>query len=375
MKGVYPSHVRRGQGCWLWDHDGKKYLDFICGLGTNIIGYAHTQVNAAIAAQAMHGASLSLSTHVELDAAEKLKEFFPFVDAVKFLKTGSEACTAALRIARAATGRPKVLSDAYHGWHDDFVSLTEPAMGIQPKQPGRCIAKLTDFGEIGADTAAVIVEPVITDWSDERRAYLQKLRETCTKRGAMLIFDEVITGFRFPRHSVASFWGITPDLIVLGKAIANGMPLAAVGGKFPAMNCGEYFVSSSYAGETLSLAAAIKTMELLHSRYDINLLWKQGQAFLDEFNAIYPEKIRIEGYPTRGVFVGDPLVKALFWQEACLAGMLFGPSWFFNYPLAEEARNAMGAISAILGRIKRGEVQLKGQMPASPFAQKVREAQ
>jgi glutamate-1-semialdehyde 2,1-aminomutase len=385
---VYPTHLKRGYGCWLWDMEGKKYLDFITGLGTNIIGYAHAQVNAAINRQAEFGACLSLSTTVELEAAEKLKEMFPFVDAVKFLKTGSEACSAAVRIARAKTGRNLVLSEGYHGWADGFVSLTRPAIGVPLQLTGHEGGLLSDvdlsirkfdFSEIdgpqGEKVAAVIVEPVITDFSRERIEQLKLLREICTRRGIVLIFDEVITGFRFPKHSVASWCGVTPDLIVLGKAIANGMPLAAVGGKFPVMNCGEYFVSSSYAGETLSLAAAIKTMTLLQTKYDINILWKQAQAFIDEFNSMAPDVVTMEGYPTRGVFKGEPLPKALFFQECCKAGILVGPSYFINYPAAEELNNVKGVLAAILGRIKRGEVQLEGEMPASPFAQKVREAQ
>ncbi len=373
VKGVYPTHVKRGQGCWLWDHRGNRYLDFITGLGTNLLGYAQTTINAAISEQMGLGASHSLSTHVEIETAETLKALFPFVDAVKFLKTGSEACSAAIRIARGKTGQNIVLSEGYHGWSDEFVSLTPPAIGIPPQD---CIGKYSErehWLEQG-EVAAVIIEPVITDWSDNRRAYLQNLRELCTKHGVMLIFDEIITGFRFPKYSVSSFWGITPDLIVLGKGMANGMPLAAVGGKFDVMNGSDYFVSSTYAGETLSLAAAKKSMELLQSpKFDLNWLWGQGQAFLDEFNAIYPEKIRIEGYPTRGAFVGDPLVRALFFQEACLAGMLFGASWWMNFPAANEWRPAMGAIKAILGRIQRGEISLKGEMPKAPFAQKARE--
>lgn len=370
VKGVYPTHMKRGHGCWLWDHNQTKYLDFICGLGTNIIGYANAQVNAAIATQAENGACLSLSTHVELEAAETLKGFFPFIDAVKFLKTGSEACSAAVRIARAATGRMRVVSEHYHGWHDQFVSLTPPAVGV-PKHPDiQAPKEAMHWG----DVAALIIEPIVTDYSRERIEYLKAMRDLCTRNGALLIFDEVITGFRFPKHSVASWCGVTPDLIVLGKALANGMPLAAVGGKFPVMNCGEYFVSSSYAGETLSLAAAKKTMELLHNRYSIDALWKQGQAFIDQFNAIAPDVVTMEGYPTRGVFKGEPLPKALFFQESCKAGILVGPSYFINYPLADELKNVIGAFQAILGRIKRGEVRLEGEPPKSPFAQQVREA-
>jgi 4-aminobutyrate aminotransferase-like enzyme len=267
-----------------------------------------------------------------------------------------------------------VLCDGYHGWGDEWVSMTPPARGVPPVYAQMRQLKNDFTDEQIAEADAVILEPVKTDWSDERRAWLQRLREACTKSGTILIFDEVVTGFRFPRFSVSSYWGITPDLIVLGKAIANGMPLAAVGGKYDVMNGSEYFVSSTYAGETLSLAAAKKTMELLQSKNDLDWLWKQGQAFLDEFNAVWPEMISIAGYPTRGAFVGDPLVKALFMQESCLAGILFGPSWFLNFPAAAEWRDAMGAIKAILGRIKRGEVQLKGDLPSSPFSQKVREA-
>jgi glutamate-1-semialdehyde 2,1-aminomutase len=188
----------------------------------------------------------------------------------------------------------------------------------------------------------------------------------------MLIFDEIITGFRFPRFSVSSYFNVIPDIIVLGKAIANGMPLAAVGGKYDVMNGTDYFVSSTYAGETLSLVAGKATITALQNKYDLDWLWKQGQAFLDVFNSLWPEKITIQGYPTRGAFKGDELVKALFWQEACLAGILFGPSFFFNFALASEWKDAMVAIKAIIEKIKRGGVQLLGEMPKSPIAQKVR---
>lgn len=367
IMGVYPTHIQRGLGAHLWDHDGKKYLDFICGLGTNILGYANEKVNTAIADQMRLGASHSFATHVEVEAAEKLKELFPFVDCVKFLKTGGEACSAAIRIARAATGRNLVLSDGYHGWHDGFTSLTPPALGVPP-QSG--IEKLGTV--IGPTVAAVIVEPVITDHSKERIEYLKWLRRACSEVGALLIFDEVITGFRYKNFSVSQSYGVLPDLICLGKAIANGMPLAAVGGKYAVMNCDEYFVSSTYAGETLSLAAAIKTMTLLQRQYPIEDLWLRGQHFLDQFNALWPEKLWIEGYPTRGSFKGDPMTKALFFQEACLAGILFGPSWFFNFPLAQEYQTSMGTIREIVGRLKRGEVELKGTLPKPAYAERVR---
>jgi glutamate-1-semialdehyde 2,1-aminomutase len=379
VSGVYPTHVRHGHGCWLWDMDGRKYTDFICGLGTNLLGYGNARIASAISSQLIHGYCHSFATHHELECAEKVKELFPFVDAVKFLKSGSEACSAAIRIARAATGRDRVLSEGYHGWHDAFVGLTPPALGV-PRWPNvgyreestNPTRQLRALDDIGPGVAAVIVEPVITDASPERRAWLQRLREACTKAGALLIFDEVITGLRWPRYSVANHWDITPDLIVLGKALGGGMPLAAVGGKYAVMNGAEYFISSTYAGETLSLVAAKTAMTLLQTKYDLNHLWERGQAFLDGFNALWPEGVWIEGYPTRGAFKGEPLTKALFFQEACKAGILFGPSWFFSFPLAEEAHGVLDACRDILTRIRLGKVSLEGDLPQSPFAEKVR---
>lgn len=369
VKGVYPTHMAHGKGCWLFDHKGKRYLDFICGLGTNLLGYSNDRLVSAVSAVLQNGWSHSLGTHHEVETAEILKQTFPFVDCFKFLKSGSEATHAAVRMARAATGRLHVKSEGYHAWHDAFVSLTPPATGVPPHPH---ISLLRDGDDL-SDCAAVIVEPVITDHSDKRRRWLSDLRHRCTAAGCLLIFDEVITGFRWPKFSVSSYWNITPDLICLGKAIAGGLPLAAVGGKYAVMN-GEYFVSSSYAGEILSLAAAKETARILLSRQDISLLWDKGRAFQDRFNSFWPEGVTIEGYPTRGVLKGETLNKALFMQEACKAGMLFGPSWFWSFPAAEVAPDALGAIGSIMQRIKNGEVTLEGQLPSSPFAQKVREA-
>ncbi len=377
VEGVYPSHLSRGRGCHVWDTSGKKYVDHICGLGTNLLGYANERVNAAIFEQMQKGASLSLGTTLEVEAAEKLKELFPFVDVVKFLKSGSEACSAAIRIARAATGRPLVLSEGYHGWHDAFVSLTPPALGVPLEDGsfpiGYAMAKLGSYAFECGDVAAIIVEPIITDASRERIEWLKQLREECTKHGVLLIFDEIITGFRTPKYSVAAQCGIEPDLICLGKAIANGMPLAAVGGKYAVMNCGEYFVSSTYAGETLSLAAAKATMTLLQTKYSLEDLWLYGADFRDRFNALWPGGVTIEGYPSRGAFKGDATVKALFFQEACKAGVLFGPSFWFAFDHVGEYKATLDLCRDILTRVRLGEVKLEGLMPQSPFAQKVRE--
>lgn len=371
IMGVYPTHVVKGKGCYVWDSHKNRYIDYICGLGSNLFGYSSEPIVAAIKHQLdNYGPVLSLPTVRELEAAEMLKSMFPFVDCVKYLKTGTEACMAAIRIARAKTDRDLILSEGYHGWSDGFVGLTQPGFGI-PKT-------FAHFEKLAVDSdferaAAVIIEPIVTDMSRDRIEWLKALREKCDRFGTLLIFDEIITGFRFPRFSVSSYLGITPDIICLGKAIGGGTPLAAVGGKYAVMNCAEYFVSSTFAGDPIALAASITVMQmLLKKKADIDILWEKGQEFLDQFNAIWPEKIKIEGYPTRGVFKGDDMVKALLWQEACKAGILFGPSWWMNFPLVEETHSVISTCTDILERIRGNQVRLEGSLPRSPFAQTAR---
>lgn len=370
VKGVYPTHVVSGQGCYLRDFDGNRYIDFIGGLGSSILGYANTQITEAICNQALKGTVFSLASTLEVEVAEKLQEVIPFIERVRFLKTGTEACMASLKIARAYTGRTKVLSEGYHGWSDPFVSLTSPALGVPSDQN---IDKYLDVSHIDDKTAAVIVEPVMTDMSENRKQWLIQVREKCTQVGALLIFDEIITGFRVPKYTVSHYWRVTPDIICLGKAIANGMPLSVVAGNRKVMECGEYFVSSTFAGETLSLAAAFKTIVLLQSKYSLLELWENANAFCIAFNKIFPEKLTIEGYGTRGVFKGDEKTKALFWQEACRAGIIFGPSFFFNFSHIGVVDQVLSTCSDILLRLKTGSVTLDGELPRSPFSQMVRE--
>jgi glutamate-1-semialdehyde 2,1-aminomutase len=370
VEGVYPTHLVRGEGCYVYDTDGNRLIDFICGLGSNLFGYGHSEIASAIAERARLGATLSLGSTLEVEVAEKVKELFPFIERMKFLKSGSDACSAALRIARAYTGRKLVISDAYHGWHDDFVSLTEPALGVPPRTWMR---KLTKEQLDPDSVAAVIIEAVNLDTSPEYLAWLRDLRKECTRAGALLIFDEVITGFRFPKYSVANWAGIEPDLICLGKAMGNGMPISCVAGREKIMNCGEYFVSSTFAGETLSLAAAMTVMRMLQGKYDLDDLWAKGKTFQDKFNSLWPEKLTIKGYPTRGVFDGDQLVKALFWQESIKAGILYGPSFFFGFQHRGIEDGVLNAADDILTRIRMGNVRLEGKMPTSPFAAKMRE--
>lgn len=366
VKGVYPNVIVDANGCHVRSSLNKEYVDYICGLGSCLLGYNNKGVKNAIINELGKGLSFSLPSKTEIEAGERIKEIFPIMEKVKFLKTGSEACMAAIRMARAYTNRTMVLARGYHGWSDEFVSLTPPAAGCTSHP---FMAPLHEIDQINKDVAAVIVEPVELDDSMERIMWLNRLKKRCNEMGTVLIFDEIITGFRYKGWSVASHYNIRPDILLLGKAIANGLPLSVVGGRADIMDNDQYFVSSTFAGENISLAAMIKVIDqIAFGKFKISELWDAGQTFLQKVNAVIPEKIYIDGYPVRGVFRGDEHFRAVFWQECIKAGILFGPSWFFMFPHIEHNYRMIDIITDLLHRINAKLPALQGAMPTSPFS-------
>lgn len=367
VKGVGPTHVVSGNGCTLIDKKGNKYIDYVCALGTNLFGYNNPQINSAISKQLSKGIVYSLSSEIEVEYAETLKGYLHYIGKFRFLKTGTEACMGSIRIARAHTNRNHILSEGYHGWSDPFVSLSPPSLGV-PEDFN--IKKFTAIEQINESVAAIIVEPIITDYSKERFEFLIKLQDKCKKTGTLLIFDEIITGLRWKNLTFSNNSGIYPDILLLGKCVGGGLPLSIIGTK-PGIGEGkEWFVSGTHAGETLSLAAGMEVLKMLHSTHKIDLLWAQGQKFIDSFNSM--SDLKIVGYPTRGVLEGEALMKALFFQESVKAGMIFGPSFFYNFCHHDYDDVTLNACNDIFTKIKTGMVQLEGSMPTSPFAQQQR---
>lgn len=371
VEGVFPTHVRSSTGPYLIAMDNTKYMDFIGGLGTNLLGYGHPLVEAEVALHRHEGKSPSLPHMLEVEVAEQLKQVFPWIQKWKLLKSGSEACSAAARISRVHTGRSEILSEGYHGWHDLFTYLTPPAHGVTDQH---CISKFKSIDQVTNETACVIVEPVMVDDSQARVEFLKALKQKCEETGAVLVFDEVITGMRYKQHSVSKAYNLRPDLIVIGKAIANGYALAAVGGPAEMMDS-PYFVSSTYAGEVTALAACKATLKLVRENpnYDIKLLWQAGEEFIEGFNQFSePLGFKIEGYATRGILKGNQSNIALFRQEACLAGYLFGPSWFISFGHIPLLKHALKGCQDIMLKMQSSLPELKGKMPRSPFAMRVR---
>ena len=266
-----PNFIDRGQAGHVWDVDGNEFVDFILALGPVTIGYNNAEVNEAIVRQLEKGISFSQSTELEIRLAEKLVDVVPCAEMVRFVKNGSDATSAAIRLARAATGREAVAVCGYHGMHDWYIGSTTNRRGI-PK----CVCDLSaefrynDLASLGAvfeqhrgNLAAVIMEPLQGD--GPRDDFLAEVLKATHDNGSVLVFDEVVSGFRVALGGAQEVYGVVPDLAAIGKGVANGMPISAIVGRRELLKPIEQgvFVSSTFGGETLSLAAALKTIEIL----------------------------------------------------------------------------------------------------------------
>ncbi|PYO89331.1 MAG: aspartate aminotransferase family protein [Gemmatimonadetes bacterium] len=263
-----PARMTRAAGCRVWDESGREYVDFVMALGAVALGYGHADVNRAATAAIAAGVVGPLPPVAEAELAEALAERIPWLERVRFLKTGAEAVAAAVRLARVATAREEILGCGYHGWLDWCQGAAE---GV-PAGVRNLFAELP-FNDVAAGReliraraprlAAVVVEPVVV--SEPTREWLQMLRVETERAGAILIFDEIKTAFRLAIGGAAERYTLkpAPDLVVLGKALANGFPLAVVGGRADLMNAANRtWISSTLATEGVALAAARATLEV-----------------------------------------------------------------------------------------------------------------
>jgi len=279
--GAPQLRMTRAEGCCVWDTEGREYIDTVMALGAVALGYGHPVVNEAVRQAVADGAVGSLPPVHEAEVAERLQQAIPLCEAVRFLKTGAEAVAAAVRIARVHTGRERVIASGYHGWLDWCVDGPGVPMAVRTLtesiEPGDVGALERAFGEAGP-VAAVVLEPAVN--GPPRPEWLERARQLASRHGAVLVFDEIKTAFRVAIGGVAELTGITPDLIVLGKALGNGMPISVVGGAAPLMEAAtETWISSTLATEYVSLAAARAVLHTYASEPVIEQLRESGAAF------------------------------------------------------------------------------------------------
>jgi glutamate-1-semialdehyde aminotransferase len=342
VQGVSPIYLQRGRGAHVWDVDGNEYIDYPMALGPVLLGYAEPSVDEAIQRQLRDGVTFTLMHPIEVEVAERIVAMCPGVEAVRYTKSGSDATAAAIRAARAITGRDHVAVGGYHGWHDWYIGSTTRNLGV-PDAVRELTIPFTynDLDALravlrSAPIAAVVLEPSGAEIPEP--GFLAGVVDLAAEHGALSVFDEVITGFRLAPGGARQRYGVIPDLSCYGKALGNGMPIAAVAGAWRHMGIfEEIFVSGTHGGETLSLAAARAVLDavadgsVLQRIHGLGSRMRNGIAKLIGDHGI-DHRVRVGGEPERAVvaFAGDDHLIVKTWVQQCLVerGILFNGSMF-----------------------------------------------
>lgn len=351
LLGRYPAFLVAGEGCRVRDPDGNTYVDYLQAMGPIVLGYRHPVVDGAVREALDQGMVFGLPHPLEIHAAQALIAAVPGAERVRFLKSGAEATSAAARIARAATGRRKIAQCGYHGWHDQWSVLRNDGGVPEALAPytlsfpyNRIEALEQLFREHPGEIAAVLMVPAQVE--TPAPGYLAAVRALAHEHGALLIFDEIVTGFRLALGGAQEYYGVTPDLACFAKAMANGMPLAAVAGAAEPMGRVErLLISTTYGGETLSLAALVATLRVMREEDVHARLWRLGERLMRGVN----EAARAAGVPAEMTGLApmaqlrfsDPERQDPLWHAflaACAEGGVLagrGRLWFITHAHTE----------------------------------------
>jgi glutamate-1-semialdehyde 2,1-aminomutase len=315
--GISPLYISNSDGPYVWDIDGHRYIDLVSSLASVTLGYKNRGVNAAVRKQLNSGVTFSLPGKLEAEVAELIQELVPSAELVRFGKNGTDATSAAVRLARAYTGRTKIIVCGYHGWQDWYIGSTSRNKGV-PEAVSNLTLKfayndIESFRNIvlrDPDIACVVMEPMNSQFPEP--GFLEKVRTLTRQLGIVLIFDETITGFRFAPGGAQELFDVTPDLSTFGKGIANGFPLSAVVGKKEIMQEMEHiFFSGTFGGELLSLAAAREVLIKYSKKQVCEQLYEKG-AYLNRNIEKLIQDCELTDYLTLS---GHPSWTFLNWKE------------------------------------------------------------
>jgi glutamate-1-semialdehyde 2,1-aminomutase len=305
--GVCPPYVTHARGSRVWDLDGNEYIDFLCGVGPVILGHAYEPVTNAVIEQLRRGSSFPVNHPLEVELAELLIETIPCAEMVRFCKSGGTADEMAVRIARGHTGRDKIAFCGYHGWHDWYLAanLSGPETlnahllpgldirGVPRALEGTVIPfEYNNLDSLWAvleasrgEVAGIIMEPSRTDLPEP--GFLEGVRALADEHEVVLIFDEIITGFRLALGGAQEYYGVTPDIATFGKAMSNGHPIAAVCGRREVMqDAATMFISSTYYSDAAGMAAALATIRELRAKNALAHIWEMGAMLKEGFQEL-----------------------------------------------------------------------------------------
>ena len=338
-KGVSPFFIEKGDGSKVWDVDGNEYIDFVNSLLSITVGYCDKEIDSAVQEQMKNGVTFSLPHTLEMKVAEKLINIIPCAEKVRFAKNGTDATSASIRIARAYTGKEHIAVCGYHGWQDWYIGSTTRDLGV-PKAVKELTHKF-EYNNIESlekifqeqELACVIMEPMNVEYPQDD--FLEKVKELTHKYKALLIFDEMITGFRYAAGGAQELFNVAPDLATFGKGMANGYPLSAVVGSNKIMQKVEdIFFSGTFGGETLSLAAANTVLDKYKTQGITKYFNEIGSYLLENLNPLIDNEELNEIFWTSGhpswsflhikgqLQYSDFEIKTFFLQEMFKRGIL-----------------------------------------------------
>jgi glutamate-1-semialdehyde 2,1-aminomutase len=401
----WPAYYSRAKGCTIWDLDGKSYTDFTsCGIGCCLLGYADTTVNGAVKKRIADGSMCSLNTPDEVELADLLCTIHPWAEKVRYARAGGEAMAIAVRIARAATGRPKLAFCGYHGWADWYLAANLGASdalnghllpgldptGVPASLRGTALPfRYNQINELetivaahGGELAAIVMEPMRHD--APRDGFLEKIRAIADRIGAVLIFDEITSGWRSHHGGIHLKLGVSPDIAVFAKAISNGFPMAAIIGRSAVMEAAQQtFVSSTYWTESIGPLAALTTLKKLQATNAVARITRIGNLTRDGWRRLGEKhglKLKVGGLPALATFAFDHgddsrALITLFTQEMLERGYLANGVF---YPMAIHTPRIVAAYLAAVdevfatlrAHVDRGTVKsaLQGPVAHSGFA-------
>lgn len=376
-----PAFIVSGQGCRVKDPDGREFLDWGMGLRSVVLGHAYPRVVDAASAQLALGSNFTRPATLELELAERMIELVPAAEMVKFAKNGSDVTTAAVRLARAFTGRDIVALPREHPFYsvdDWFIGTTVVDAGI-PKDVTK-LSALWSYGDLASlerlfaehpGQIACVITEIATD-SHPPEGFLEGVKALCEREGALLIFDEMITGLRWDLAGAQRYYGVTPDLATFGKALANGFSVSALVGRRDVMELGGlehdkprvFLLSCTHGGETHALAAALATLDEMAEQDVVAHLWRIGETLQDGLNgaaarAGLAEHVEARGLPCSPILAfKDPGLRTLFLQETCARGVLIpyiAPSFSHTDAEVQETVGAAEAAFEVVARVVGGE--------------------